>query len=85
MDIGAQGKVLVVIAAQQAAKGIGRIRLTRVLLQGDVSFVTASPGELKITSSSDIARLTCSNAAPRAVRPIAEVRKRVSTDVVLAQ
>jgi transposase-like protein len=27
---GAQGKVLVVIAAQQAAKGIGRIRLTRV-------------------------------------------------------
>ena len=27
---GAQGKVLVMIAAQQAAKGIGRIRLTRV-------------------------------------------------------
>ena len=27
---GAQGKVLVVVAAQQAAKGIGRIRLTRV-------------------------------------------------------
>ncbi len=27
---GAQGKALVVIAAQQAAKGIGRIRLTRV-------------------------------------------------------
>ena len=26
---GAQGKVLVVVAAQQAAKGIGRIRLTR--------------------------------------------------------
>jgi ISXO2-like transposase domain len=25
----AQGKVLVVVAAQQAAKGIGRIRLTR--------------------------------------------------------
>ena len=28
---GAQGKVLVVVAAQQAAKGIGRIRLTRVV------------------------------------------------------
>ncbi len=27
---GARGKVLVVIAAQKAAKGIGRIRLTRV-------------------------------------------------------
>jgi hypothetical protein len=27
---GAQGKALVVVAAQQAAKGIGRIRLTRV-------------------------------------------------------
>jgi hypothetical protein len=30
-------------------------------------------------------RLSCSNALPRAVRPTAAVRKRVSTDMVLAQ
>jgi hypothetical protein len=39
---GAQGKVLVVVAAQQAAKGIGRIRLTRV---ADASARSLEPGD----------------------------------------
>jgi hypothetical protein len=40
---GAQGKVLVVVAAQQAAKGIGRIRLTRVADASASSLEPAPP------------------------------------------
>lgn len=47
---GAQGKVLVVVAAQQAAKGIGRIRLTRVADASARSLSRRSPLPLRLAA-----------------------------------
>ena len=47
---GAQGKVLLVVAAQQAAQGIGRIRLTRVADASAESLETAITASVELGS-----------------------------------
>jgi hypothetical protein len=72
---GAHGKVLVVVAAQQAAKGIGRIRLTRV---ADASARSQEPAITAAIEASRVTRtLPCRSRRPRHVlRDARRVRRK---------